>query len=58
MTRHKEIKKRREYLKLTQEDVSFATEIDQSLYSKIERGVSKASEGKLKAIFKYLRIKK
>ncbi len=54
----KGIKSKRKKLGLSQEEISFATGIDQSVYSKIERGVKKPAPCQINSIKQFLKIKK
>lgn len=51
------IQKRRKELKISQEQIAFDLEIDQSGYSKTERGLRNPGPAILKKIVEYLKIR-
>lgn len=53
---YKRIQQRRKELKISQEQIAFDLAIDQSGYSKVERGVRNPGPAILKKIVAYLKI--
>jgi transcriptional regulator with XRE-family HTH domain len=53
---HEQIRKRRKELGISQERLAFDLEIDQSGYSKLERGVNKPGAFVLRKILEYLKM--
>ena len=52
------IKRKRQELKISQEQIAFDLQIDQSGYSKVERGLVEPGAAVLAKILNYLKLKK
>ena len=56
MSLHERIRRRRKELGISQEQISFDLSIDQSGYSKVERGIGKPGPAVLAKILDYLKL--